>query len=171
MSNNTELTNSELKEMWQSIDWKQVEISVSNLQARIARAALEKRWNEVKRLIRLLTRSYYAKLLAVRQVTMSKGKNTPGVDGIIWKNHADKMKGTLSLNVRGYHALPLRRVYIPKKNGKLRPLSIPTIRDRAMQALFAFALAPIEYATGDVHPLASGNIEAQKMHAIRRSTV
>ena len=149
MHNSTELTDTDLKALWQSIDWKQVESSVSNLQARIARAALEKRWNEVKRLTRLLTRSYYAKLLAVRQATTSKGKNTPGVDGTIWKTPADKMRGALSLNDRGYRAMPLKRIYIPKKNGKQRPLSIPTIRDRTMQALFALALAPIEYSTGD----------------------
>jgi RNA-directed DNA polymerase len=149
MHTSTDLTDTELKTLWQSLDWNQIENSVSNLQARIARAALEKRWNEVKRLTRLLTRSHSAKLLAVRQVTTSKGKNTPGVDGIVWKTPAEKMRGALSLNDRGYRALPLKRIYIPKKNGKLRPLSIPTIRDRAMQALFALALAPIEYATDD----------------------
>lgn len=149
MCKNTELTDSELDEMWQSIDWAQAEKTVSNLQTRIARAALNNKWREINGLIRLLARSYHAKLLAVRQVTTSKGKKTPGVDGIVWKSNADKMRGALSLNVRGYHALPLKRVYIPKKNGKLRPLSIPTFRDRAMQAIFAFALAPVEYATGD----------------------
>lgn len=150
MHNSTDLTNSELKTMWKSIDWKLAEERVRNLQARIARAALEKRWKTVNRLVRLLTRSYYAKVVAVRQVTRSKGKKTPGVDGLIWNTPADKMQGALNLNDRGYRAMPLLRTYIRKKNGKLRPLSIPAIRDRAMQALYALALAPIEYVTGDV---------------------
>ena len=149
MHTSTDLTNLELIAMWKSIDWKLAEQRVSNLQALIARAALGKRWKDVNRLVRLLTLSYYAKLLAVRQVTRSKGKNTPGIDGITWKTPDDKMRGALNLNEKGYRAMPLLRTYIPKKNGKLRPLSIPTIKDRAMQALYALALAPIEYATGD----------------------
>ena len=96
-----------------------------------------------------MTHSYYAGLMAVRQVTKSKGKVTPGIDSIVWLTPAEKMRGALNLTIRGYRAQPLVRTYIPKKNGKLRPLSIPTIRDRAMQALFNMALAPIEYVTGD----------------------
>jgi len=149
MHNSTDLTDKKLAAMWKTIDWKHAERTVSNLQTRIARAALEKRWKDVRRLTRLLTRSYSAKLIAVRQVTTSKGKNTPGVDGVTWRKKADKMRGALNLNDKGYHAMPLLRKYIRKKNGKYRPLSIPTIRDRAMQALYALALSPIEAATGD----------------------
>jgi RNA-directed DNA polymerase len=149
MHNSTDLTDIELDKMWKSIDWKQAERAVSNLQARIARAALEEKWKDVNRLTRLLTRSYFAKLIAVRQVTSSKGRKTPGMDGLVWKTPAEKMQGAIRLNGRGYRAMPLLRKYIPKKNGKLRPLSIPTIKDRAMQALYALALDPIEYATGD----------------------
>lgn len=146
----TDLTDKELSEQWNSIDWNQAERVVSNLQTRIARAVQKEDWKNVRRLLRLLTRSYYAKLIAVRQVTTSKGKNTPGVDGIVWRTEVDKMKGVLALEEKGYHAMPLLRTYIPKKNGKLRPLSIPTMRDRAMQALYAIALSPIEYTTGDL---------------------
>ena len=150
MHNSTDLTDKELAAMWKAIDWKQAERTVSNLQARIARAALGKRWKDVRKLTRLLTRSYHAKLLAVRQVTTSKGKNTPGADGIVWRTQAAKMRGALNMDDKGYRAMPLLRTYIPKKNGKLRPLSIPTIRDRAMQALYALALSPVESATGDL---------------------
>lgn len=146
---NTALSDKELTAQWEAIDWPRVENSVSNLQTRIARAAKEENWSDVSRLTRLITRSYYARLMAVRQVTSSKGRATPGIDSIVWLTPAEKMRGALNLTTRGYRAQPLVRTYIPKKNGKLRPLSIPTIRDRAMQALFNMALAPIEYATGD----------------------
>jgi RNA-directed DNA polymerase len=116
---------------------------------RIAKAVREGRWNKVKTLIYLLTRSLAAKLLAVRRVTSNKGRKTPGIDGIIWKDAADKLYAVLHLTRRGYHPQPLRRIYIPKKNGKKRPLSIPTMLDRAMQALCALALAPIAETLAD----------------------
>ncbi len=103
----------------------------------------------MSKLSRLLTRSFYARLFAVRKVTGNKGSRTPGVDGIIWRSSADKMRATLQLSSKGYHAKPLTRKYIRKKNGKLRPLSIPTIYDRAMQTLHALALSAVESATGD----------------------
>jgi hypothetical protein len=70
--------------------------------------------------------------LAVKRVTENKGKNTPGVEKIICKTPGAKTHGIASLKRRGYSALPLRRVMIPKKNGKLRPLGIPVMRCRAM---------------------------------------
>jgi len=112
---------------WKSIDWKQVKAEVKKLQMRIAKAVREERWNKVKVLQRILTRSFYAKLLATNRVTTGKGSSTPGVDGEIWKTLAKKMVGALSLQQRGYKASPLRRVHIPKgRNGK-RPLGIPTV--------------------------------------------
>ena len=97
----------------------------------------------------ILAHSFFAKLLAIRRVTSNKGKNTPGVDGVVWKTSRQKMNAVKLLYRRGYHALPLRRVHIPKKSGKLRPLGIPTMRDRAMQALYAFTLSPIAETFGD----------------------
>ncbi len=145
----TEFTDKELTNQWKSIDWKLVQETVNNLQLRIARAAKDRKWYRVNKLSRLLTTSYHAKLLAVRMVTSTKGGKTPGIDGITWKSSADKMKAAFSLSDKGYHAKPLKRIYIPKKNGKMRPLSIPTLKDRAMQMLHLFALAPIESSTGD----------------------
>src|SRR5438874_9276041 len=80
---------------------------------------------------------------------MNKGKRTPGVDGVRWKTPGEKVCAARSLTARGYHPQPLRRIYIPKKNGKLRPLSIPTMHDRAMQALYLSALNPIAEVRAD----------------------
>jgi RNA-directed DNA polymerase len=103
---------------WSSINWKEAERQVKRLQMRIAKAVKENRWNKVKALQHLLTRSFYAKLLAVKRVTSNKGKKTPGVDGVLWKGARAKWQAACSLRRRGYKALPLRRIYIPKKNGK-----------------------------------------------------
>ena len=139
-----------LEFQWKTIDWKKAETEVNRLQARIAKATREKKWNTVKRLQYLLTHSYYAKALAVRKVTTNKGKNTPGVDKELWKTPASKMRGVLTLTDKGYKAKPLRRVYI-KKTGKKkkRPLGIPCMYDRAMQALYALALDPVSETTAD----------------------
>lgn len=104
-----------LERQWKSIDWKKAEAEVNRLQARIAKATQENKWNTVKRLQYLLTHSYYAKVLAVRKVTTNKGKKTPGVDGVLWSTPAAKMRGVLTLTDKGYKAKPLRRVFIEKR--------------------------------------------------------
>jgi RNA-directed DNA polymerase len=134
---------------WASINWKEARQHVRRLQVRIAKAVQEGRWNKVKSLQNLLTNSFYAKALAVKRVTSNKGKSTPGVDGILWKGARAKWRAGISLRRRGYKPKPLRRIYIPKKNGKKRPLSIPTMLDRAMQALYKLALAPVAETTAD----------------------
>ena len=138
-----------LSMQWKTIDWKKAEQEVNRLQVRIVKATQEKKWNTVKRLQYLLTHSFYAKALAVRRVTTNKGKKTAGVDGEIWSTPAMKMRAVLLLTDKGYKAKPLRRVYIEKKDKKKkRPLGIPTMYDRAMQALYALALEPV--AEGDI---------------------
>ena len=134
---------------WKSIDWTDARRQVRRLQVRIAKAVRENRWNKVKALQYLLTRSYHAKVLAVKRVTSNKGKKTPGVDGVLWQGARAKWRAVCSLRRRGYRPQPLRRIYIPKKNGKKRPLSIPTMNDRAMQALYKLALAPVAETTAD----------------------
>jgi RNA-directed DNA polymerase len=138
-------------EPWDSIDWPAATAAVRRLQARIVKATREGRWNKVKALQRLLTHSRSGKLLAVKRVTESDGKDTPGVDGEIWNTPAKKANAVHTLRHRGYQPRPLRRVYIPKSNGRRRPLGIPTIRDRAMQALYLLALDPVAETTGDQH--------------------
>ena len=134
---------------WDQIDWTHCERSVSRLQARIVKAIQEKRWGKVKALQRLLTCSFSGKALAVKRVTDNQGKHTSGVDGAIWRTPASKHKAIGTLRRRGYQPQPLRRVHIPKANGKLRPLGIPTMRDRAMQALHLLALSPVAETTAD----------------------
>ena len=113
------------------------------------KAVQENRWNKVRVLSYLLTRSMSGKFLAARRVTSNKGRNTAGVDGIIWDSPAKRFAGAQSLKSRGYSPAPLKRIYIPKANGKRRPLGIPTIKDRAMQALFLLALDPVAETTAD----------------------
>ena len=134
---------------WDRIAWTRCKKDVRKLQMRIAKAFKEGKVAKVKYLQRLLTRSYAAKCLAVKRVTENRGKNTPGVDKDVWKTPEAKMNAVRTLKRRGYKALPLRRVYIPKTNGKLRPLGIPTMKDRAMQGLHALALLPIAEETAD----------------------
>jgi RNA-directed DNA polymerase len=134
---------------WEQLDWSQCARQTSRLQARIVKATREGRWGKVKALQRLLTHSFAAKALAVKRVTDNQGKSTPGVDGKIWSTPAAKSKAIGSLQRQGYKPQPLRRVYIPKANGKLRPLGIPTMKDRAMQALHLLALAPVAETTAD----------------------
>ena len=142
---------------WFAIDWQAINRNVRRLQVRIVQATKANRWNKVKALQRLLTHSYSGKVLAVRRVTENTGKKTPGVDGEIWDTPEKKTQAVHALKRRGYKSQPLRRVYIPKSDGKtMRPLGIPTMIDRAQQALYLLALDPwwkpkrIETPTGSV---------------------
>jgi len=134
---------------WHAVDRRKSEEVVRRLQARIVKATQEGRHGKVKALQYLLTRSFSGRILAVRRVTENQGKSTPGMDGEIWNTPAKKATAVLSLRRRGYKPKPLRRVYIPKSDGKKRPLGIPTMKDRAMQALFLLALEPILETTSD----------------------
>ncbi|MBY4599545.1 group II intron reverse transcriptase/maturase [bacterium BD-1] len=134
---------------WMSIDWHHVHRVVRGMQTRIAKATQEGKWRRVKALQRMLTRSYAAKMLAVRRVTENQGKRTAGVDRVLWTEPQQRWEALSGLHRRGYKPLPLRRVFIPKSNGKERPLGIPTMRDRAMQALYLLALEPVAERTGD----------------------
>ncbi|MDA0831619.1 MAG: group II intron reverse transcriptase/maturase [Proteobacteria bacterium] len=128
---------------WDSITWKNTEAEVHRLQMRIAKAVSEGRHGRVKALQWLLTHSFHAKLLAVKRVVQNKGGKTPGVDKIVWETSQQKIEAAQSLTRRNYRTQPLKRIYIPKKDGRQRPLSIPTMKCRAMQGLHLLALDPI----------------------------
>ena len=138
-------------EGWQSIDWQATKRLVRRLQVRIAKAVQEKRWGKVRSLQRILTRSLAAKRLAVRRVTSNRGKRTAGIDGVLWSTSRKKMQAVEMLGRRGYRPQPLRRIYIPKRNGRRRPLGIPTMKDRAVQALHLLALEPVTETLADPH--------------------
>lgn len=136
---------------WHDLDWARIQQTVRKTQLKIAQATREGDWRRVKRLQRLLTHSFYGRCLAVRRVTENRGRKTPGVDGEAWGTPQAKLHavGRLSKQ-RGYRPKPLRRVWIPKpgKHEK-RPLGIPTMLDRAMQALYLQALEPVVESSSD----------------------
>lgn len=111
---------------WHAINWRKVNRNVRRLQSRIAKAIKEGRRGKVHALRRILTRSWSAACWAVRQVTENRGKKTPGIDGVVWSTPKDKQNAIRALQRGRYHPLPLRRIYIPKADGKKRrPLGIP----------------------------------------------
>jgi RNA-directed DNA polymerase len=135
---------------WHAVDWQKAHTIVRRLQARIVKATQAGRWGKVQALQRLLTHSFSAKVIAVKRVTENRGNRTPGIDGVIWERPEKKAQAVATLRQRGYRTQPLRRVYIAKNGGRgTRPLSIPCMTDRAMQALYLLALDPIAETLAD----------------------
>lgn len=128
---------------WNTIGWVKIERQVCKLQKRIYRAAKRGDHRQVRRLQKLLLRSRAAKLLAVRNVTQdNQGKQTPGVDGVANLTPQERLDLVKHLHLEG-NASPVRRVYIPKPGTtEQRPLGIPTMADRAKQALVKHVLEP-----------------------------
>ncbi|MEM7134648.1 MAG: group II intron reverse transcriptase/maturase [Chloroflexota bacterium] len=137
--------------VWHAIDWRKANSIVRRLQVRIVKAVKAGKRHKVRSLQRLLSRSFSGQVLAVKRVTENQGKNTPGVDGEIWDTPDKKAIALYCLQKRYFKAKPLKRCYIPKSNGKLRPLGIPCMIDRAYQALHLLALEPVAETTGDLN--------------------
>lgn len=138
--------------LWTTIRWKECESKVSKLQRRIVEAYKAKDMLEVQKLTTLLISSFAARALAVRQVVTNKGAQTPGIDGIKWNTDEAKLSAVYALKEASpgrYQAKPVRRVMIPKANKPMRPLGIPTMFDRSVQALYNLVLMPIAEATAD----------------------
>ena len=123
---------------WEQVNWGQVTTNVRRLQERIYRATERREWKKVRSLQKLLVRATSNKLLAIRQVTQeNQGQHTPGVDGQVYDTpEARTALSQENLSLQDYHPKPVRRVYVPKADGKkMRPLGIPTVKDRVMQAI------------------------------------
>src|SRR5919204_3526597 len=129
---------------WQSVNWRKANRQVRNLRQRIFKAAQAKDWNKVRSLQKLMLRSYSNTLVSVRRVTQeNKGKRTHGVDGVkVLTPDARGRMVDLMMTFQPWKVRPALRVYIPKANGKQRPLGIPTVMDRCLQARVKNGLEP-----------------------------
>nr|WP_319392076.1 group II intron reverse transcriptase/maturase [uncultured Desulfobacter sp.] len=137
--------------LWSSINWNQVRQVVNRLQTRIVKAVKAGNKEKVRSLQRLLARSLAGRLLAVKRVSENRGKRTAGVDNKLLDTPAKRWQQACHLNRKNYKSKPLKRLYIPKKNGKKRPLGIPVMHDRAEQALELSGLEPVFECTSDNH--------------------
>lgn len=135
---------------FRDLGWKTCQTKVFEFQCKIAVAYEKGDLKEVTRLQHMLIRSFEARAIAVRRVVKNSGAKTPGIDGVIWKTDKEKIDTILMLrDLSEYKAQPVRRIYIPKANGGKRPLGIPTMFDRAVQALWMLAQVPIGESTAD----------------------
>lgn len=137
---------------WQDIDWRRANTHVRKLQLNIVKALKEKDYTKVRLAQEQLVRSYSARALAVRSVTSNDGRNTPGIDGIVWDTPLKRYKAVTKLGTispSNYVPSPVKRIHIPKPNGEKRPLGIPTLIDRAYQTLWNMAILPIAESTAD----------------------
>jgi len=129
-------------EQWRTVPWNKFDKQIRKIQERIYKASFRNDLKEVRALQKVLVGLPAAKLIAVRRISQdNRGKKTPGVDGIASLSTAQRVKMVKELELDGT-ADSIRRVFIPKPDGRQRPLGIPTMKDRAKQTLLLMALEP-----------------------------
>ena len=141
------MKDSELAAIWKRIDWEDTKKKLARLQKDIALAAIHRRAREVKLAQTRLINSIEARISAVKHV--SERTHAPGIDGILWHTNAERLRAALSLNPDKYKAQPMKMFLLKIPGQKERYIQIPTVFDRAMQILYAFALDPVAESTGD----------------------
>jgi RNA-directed DNA polymerase len=143
------LCEPEAKTAWDTLNWEKTDRAVRKMQLRIADAFQKCEYEKLRVLIWLFTRSWAARLKAVQITVNARGSRTAGVDKILMCDSEDKYNAALSLSVENYAAKPYKRIYIPKGNGKTRPLNIPTLTDRIMQNLLKLCTDPLAECSSD----------------------
>ena len=139
-------SQNELAQEWQEMDWERAERELLKYQQSISRLTYARNMSEVTEVQKVLVRSRWAKVLAVRHVV--KEDSEPGIDGMKWTTDAEKMEAALSLTSKGYHAKPYRKIII-NADGKERGINIPVCYDKAMQVLYAYSVDPVAESLGD----------------------
>ena len=142
------MTDDELAEEWNKIDWVSFEEELLDSQQKLTKAVFIKNKERVEDLQKRIERALSSRALAVRKVTNSDP--TPGIDGVKWKTASEKMRAALLLSSYNYKAQPFRQIVIKSKhNTKERKINIPTMYDRAMQVLYSYIIDPVAEASGD----------------------
>jgi RNA-directed DNA polymerase len=130
---------------WNAVNWAVHEQNVARLRRRIFTAVRDGDWPKVRNMQKMMLRSWSNTLVSVRQVAQrNAGRRTAGIDRVVALDGPARMAMAVQAHrtARSWQPLPVRRVYIPKTNGKQRPLGIPVLMDRAHQARVKNALEP-----------------------------
>ena len=141
--------NKYYEKLWRSMNWENIYRHLAHLQKELSIAANEQNYTKVTTLQKAITEETDIRALAVHKV-IDEHSVGAGIDGVMWITDAQKMMGAMSLNAEDYKSQPFRRIIIQdKKNMKERHIGVPTVKDRAMQTLYSFALDPVSEATAD----------------------
>lgn len=132
-----------------AIPTEQAHLNVRNLQRRLVKAAAARDNKKLKQIMRLMLHSYSCRVVAIEQVTrINDGRETSGVDGVTISSDKERVKAANRSYLR-VEKKPVKRVYIPKGNGKKRPLGIPTILERIQQKIFQRIMEPLYSVWGN----------------------